>query len=201
MQRLIASVTSSSVRRLRFNVRRPSRKLVQREVHGFTENEWRQVKPSAKEHRVSNIDTVREIYEHSGRRGDVGVILDPLDHAVDRETQVPVSGVPWLQARPGKSNIVGFFQALAPLKITRFEPRTFFDGGDKIFVLIAFEATQWRKALVISQQRSPLAVRCRRQSHAVRPHHRYCSNDQDGKGRMIIAIISSGQSSTRRSTR
>jgi hypothetical protein len=145
MQRLIASVTSSSVRRLRFNVRRPSRKLVQREVHGFTENKWRQVIPSAKEHRVSNIDTVREIYEHSGRRGDVGVILDPLDDAVEWETQVPLSDVPWLQARPGKSNIVGFFQALAPLKITRFEPRTFFDGGDKIFVLIAFEATNGGK--------------------------------------------------------
>ena len=30
---------------------------------------------------------------------------------------------------------------MAPLQITRFEPHTFFDRGDKVFVLIAFEAT------------------------------------------------------------
>ena len=64
-----------------------------------------------------------------------------LDEAVEWETQAPVPGVPWLQSRRGKSNIVGFFQALAPLKIIRFEPHTIFDGGDKVFVLIDFEAT------------------------------------------------------------
>jgi hypothetical protein len=40
-----------------------------------------------------------------------------------------------------KANIVGFFESLAPVRITRFEPHTIFDGGDKMFVLIAFEAT------------------------------------------------------------
>lgn len=53
---------------------------------------------------MSNIDAVRGIYEAFGR-GDVGVILDRLDDAVEGETQAPVSGVPWLQARRGKSNI------------------------------------------------------------------------------------------------
>jgi hypothetical protein len=38
-------------------------------------------------------------------------------------------------------NIAGFFESMAPLKITRFEPHTIFEGGDKVFVLIAFEAT------------------------------------------------------------
>ena len=94
----------------------------------------------AKESRVSNTGTVQEIYEAFGR-GDVSTILDKLDDAVEWETQAPVPGVPWLQSRRGKANIVGFFEALAPLKITRFEPHTVFDGGDKIFVLIAFEAT------------------------------------------------------------
>src|SRR5262245_51753619 len=89
---------------------------------------------------MSNIDTVRAIYEAFGR-GDVPAILDRLDAAVEWETQAPVPGVPWLQSRRGKANIVGFFEAIAPLKITRFEPHTFFDGGDKVFVLIAFEAT------------------------------------------------------------
>lgn len=49
--------------------------------------------------------------------------------------------VPWLQARRVKASIAGFFESLAPLKITRFEPHTIFDGGDKVLVLIAFEAT------------------------------------------------------------
>jgi ketosteroid isomerase-like protein len=92
------------------------------------------------ESKVSNVETVQVIYEAFGR-GDVATILDKLDDAVEWETTVPVFGVPWLQARRGKANILGFFESLAPLKITRFEPHTFFDGGDKVFVLIAFEAT------------------------------------------------------------
>jgi hypothetical protein len=34
---------------------------------------------------------------------------------------------------------------MAPLQITRFEPHTIFDGGDKVFVLMTFEATAGRK--------------------------------------------------------
>jgi uncharacterized protein len=93
---------------------------------------------------MSNADTVRDIYEAFGR-GDVAAILDRLDDAVEWETQAPVPGVSWLQPRRGKANIVGFFEAIAPLKITRFEPHTIFDGGDKVFVLIAFEATNGGK--------------------------------------------------------
>ena len=88
---------------------------------------------------MSNAEAVQAIYEAFGR-GDVATILDKLDDAVEWETTVPVSDVPWLQARRGKANIVGFFESLAPLKITHFEPYTIFDGGDKVFVLIAFEA-------------------------------------------------------------
>ena len=89
---------------------------------------------------MNNADTVRAIYEAFGR-GDVATILDKLDDNVEWETTVPVSDVPWLRARRGKANIVGFFESLAPLQITRFEPHTIFDGGDKVFVLIRFEAT------------------------------------------------------------
>jgi hypothetical protein len=32
-------------------------------------------------------------------------------------------------------------RSLAAIQISRFEPHTIFDGGDKVFVLIAFEAT------------------------------------------------------------
>lgn len=70
---------------------------------------------------MSNIDTVKHIYEAFGR-GDVPVILEKLDDNVEWETQIPVEGVPWLQTRRGRDNIVGFFQALASLQITKFEP-------------------------------------------------------------------------------
>ena len=89
---------------------------------------------------MNNAETVKAIYEAFGR-SDVAAILDKLDDAVEWETTVPVSNVPWLQARRGKANIVGFFESMAPLTITRFEPHTIFDGGNKVFVLIAFEAT------------------------------------------------------------
>jgi uncharacterized protein len=93
---------------------------------------------------MSNTGTVREIYEAFGR-GDVAAILNNLDENVEWETQNPVAGVPWLQSRRGKANIAAFFESLTPLKITRFEPHTFFESGDKIFVLIAFEATNREK--------------------------------------------------------
>jgi uncharacterized protein len=93
---------------------------------------------------LSNTDSVRQIYEAFGR-GDVSAILDKLDDTIEWEMQAPVPVVPWLQSRRGKANIAGFFESLAPLQITRFEPHTFFDGGNKIFVLIAFEATNQGK--------------------------------------------------------
>jgi ketosteroid isomerase-like protein len=94
---------------------------------------------------MSNMATVREIYEAFGR-GDVSAILDKLDDHVEWETQNPVASVPWLQSRRGKANIGAFFESLAPLKITRFEPHTLFESGDKVFVLIAFEAINRQKS-------------------------------------------------------
>jgi ketosteroid isomerase-like protein len=94
----------------------------------------------AKEGAVSNVEIMQAIYKAFGW-GDVATILDMLDDAVEWETMVPVPEVPWLQARRGKANIVGFFESMGPLQITRFEPRTIFDGDDKVFVLINFEAT------------------------------------------------------------
>jgi ketosteroid isomerase-like protein len=98
-----------------------------------------------KENLMDNTGTVREIYEAFGR-GDVPAILSKLDDNVEWETQVPVPDVPWLQSRRGKANIAAFFEALTPLKITRFEPHTFFENGDKVCVLIAFEATNQGKS-------------------------------------------------------
>ena len=41
-----------------------------------------------------------------------------------------------LAPRRGRANIPGFFESLAPLHFTRFEPHTFFADGDKVFALI-----------------------------------------------------------------
>jgi len=97
---------------------------------------------------MSNVDTVKEIYAAFGR-GDVPAILDKLDDNVEWETETSAQGVPWLEPRRGKANIAGFFEALAPLQITRFEPHTFFESGDKVFVLIAFEAIRDGKSYSI----------------------------------------------------
>jgi len=43
----------------------------------------------------------------------------------------PVSDVPWLQVRRGKEAIVGFFESMAPLTITRLEPHALFGGGEQ----------------------------------------------------------------------
>lgn len=89
---------------------------------------------------MSNVDTVKEIYGAFGR-GDVPAILEKLDENVEWETYIPVEGVPWLQTRRGRDNIAGFFESLAPLEFKRFEPQTFFESGDKVFVLIALDIT------------------------------------------------------------
>jgi hypothetical protein len=92
-----------------------------------------------------NVDTVKQIYDAFGR-GDVPAILDKLDDNVEWETQVPVDGVPWLQARRGKASIPAFFESLAPLEITRFEPYDFFESGARVFVLVNFAANHMGKS-------------------------------------------------------
>jgi ketosteroid isomerase-like protein len=89
---------------------------------------------------MSNVETVQQIYEAFGR-GDVPAIIDKLDSDVEWDTEVETPGVPWLQPRRGAANVAGFFEALAPLNITRFDPHTFFAEGDKVFALIAVEGT------------------------------------------------------------
>ena len=88
---------------------------------------------------MSNIDTVKEIYAAFGR-GDVPAILEKLDEDVEWDTETDVPGVPWLSPRRGRANVPAFFESLDPLEITRFEPHTFFESGDKVFALIALEA-------------------------------------------------------------
>lgn len=89
---------------------------------------------------MSNIETVKKIYEAFGR-GDIPAIIDKLDPNVEWDVEVPTPGVPWLQPRKGVANVPAFFASLAPLSFDRFEPHTFFADGNKVFALIALDAT------------------------------------------------------------
>jgi len=87
----------------------------------------------------SNTHTVQVIYEAFGR-GDVPAILDTLDDSIEWETQAPGAGRAVAAAAPRES------QRRRPLRshCTSHDHslrNTVFDGGDKVFVLIAFEAT------------------------------------------------------------
>jgi|SRR3984885_906730 len=89
---------------------------------------------------MSNINTVKQMYDAFGR-GDIATIIDKLDPNVEWDVEIPTPGVPWLQPRRGAANIPAFFQSLAPLSFQRFEPHTFFEDGNKVFALIALDAT------------------------------------------------------------
>jgi ketosteroid isomerase-like protein len=86
---------------------------------------------------MSNVGTVQEIYGAFGR-GDVPAILEKLHEDVSWDAD-ETPGVPWLKARRGRGNVAGFFEALAPLQFDHFEPHTFFESGDKIFVLLRMD--------------------------------------------------------------
>jgi len=94
---------------------------------------------------MSNLETVQEMYEAFGR-GDIPAILDKLDDNVEWDTETSTPDVPWLEPRRGKANIAGFFESLAPLEFTRFEPHTFFESGDKVFALISINAKNQGKS-------------------------------------------------------
>src|SRR5213596_1852310 len=71
---------------------------------------------------------LHEMYEAFGR-GDIPAILDRLDENVEWDTQYDSPAAPWLEPRRGRQNIAGFFEALAPLQFTKFEPHTMAADG------------------------------------------------------------------------
>jgi ketosteroid isomerase-like protein len=89
---------------------------------------------------MSNSDPLKQIYEALGR-GDVPAIIDKLDPNVEWDVEEPTPGVPWLQPRHGAANVPAFFESLAPLSFQRFEPHTFFEAANQVFVLIAMDVT------------------------------------------------------------
>jgi ketosteroid isomerase-like protein len=100
---------------------------------------------------MSNVDTVKQMYEAFGR-GDISAILDKLDDNVEWDTDYGDTGVPWLQARRGKANVPGFFEALAPLSFTKFEPHTFGADNNKVVAVIDIELDTQGKHYVIPNE-------------------------------------------------
>ncbi len=100
---------------------------------------------------MSNVDTIKQIYA-AFVRGDVPAILEQLDENVEWDTENDVPGVPWIQPRRGRGNIPGFFESMAPLQFTRFDPHTFFADGNKVFALVHIEATHRGKSYGIRNE-------------------------------------------------
>ncbi len=101
---------------------------------------------------MSNIDTVKAMYEAFGR-GDVPAILEHLDEHVTWDTQYSSpAAAPWLEPRKGKGNIAGFFDALSPLQFTKFAPFFFAEDGDQVVAVIHIEAESKGKKYIIPNE-------------------------------------------------
>ena len=83
---------------------------------------------------MSNIDTVRSIYEAFGR-GDVAAILGRLAEDVAWEYDKADTGIPWLVPRRGRAQVGKFFEALAAVDFQQFEPKTQLESGNIVVSL------------------------------------------------------------------
>jgi ketosteroid isomerase-like protein len=100
---------------------------------------------------MSNIDTVKAMYEAFGR-GDIPAILDKLDENVEWDTDYDSPAAPWMEPRRGRDNIPGFFEAVATMQITKFEPHTFGADGNKVVAVVDIEADPKGKHYVIPNE-------------------------------------------------
>ena len=100
---------------------------------------------------MNNIDTVKAMYEAFGR-GDIPAILDKLDENVEWDTDYDSPAAPWLEPRRGRENIPGFFEAVATMQITKFEPHTFGADGNKVVAVVDIEGDRQGKPYVIPNE-------------------------------------------------
>ena len=86
-----------------------------------------------------NADSVRKMYDAFGK-GDVAAILDQLHDDVEWGAKSVATEVPWLTWRKGKSEVQGFFTALASnIAIDVFRPELFVCEGDSVVVKLHIE--------------------------------------------------------------
>lgn len=89
---------------------------------------------------MNSIARVQQIYEAFGK-GDVPAILAALAEDVQWEYGGYPNDVPWLQPQRGRANVVKFFEALAGMRLTKFEPRGLYGDERTVVALIDVEFT------------------------------------------------------------
>jgi ketosteroid isomerase-like protein len=102
---------------------------------------------------ADNAATVMDIYGSFGE-GDIPAILDRLSDDVEWQKGQRDTPVPWLQARHGRDDAGGFFQAVADnLDIELFEPcGEAMVGESTVAVPIRFRATLKKNGAKIDEE-------------------------------------------------
>jgi ketosteroid isomerase-like protein len=84
---------------------------------------------------MSNLETVRAIYEAFGR-GDIPFILEQLaDDTVWEswaDNSAQKAGVPWIQERHGREGVAEFFKIVTTMEINRFDVLSILEGENQI---------------------------------------------------------------------
>lgn len=80
---------------------------------------------------MTPIERVQQIYGAFGR-GDIPAILAALADDVDWEYNAFPNPVPWLQPGKGRAAAGQFFESLAAVQFTQFEPKHFFAAGNMV---------------------------------------------------------------------
>lgn len=84
---------------------------------------------------ADHVQTIRDIYA-AFQRGDIPAVLSRVAEDVQWE-QWPdhhgqKAGVPWLKARRGRQDVVGFFQLLGTYKFLDFTVTNVMSGGNQV---------------------------------------------------------------------
>jgi uncharacterized protein len=84
---------------------------------------------------MTPIERVQQMYGAFGR-GDIPAILAALANDVEWEYNTFPNPVPWLQPLKGRAEVARFFETLAAVHFTQFEPKHFFAAGNMVVSLI-----------------------------------------------------------------
>jgi hypothetical protein len=117
---------------------------------------------------MTPIERVQQMYGAFGR-GDIPAILEALADDVEWEYNAFPNPVPWLQLRKGRAEVAKFFEALAAVQFTQFEPKHFFAAGNL--------------------GDPPLALRRRRQGGEDAPPCRHLAARPGAEGRLTRTLI------------
>lgn len=91
----------------------------------------------------NNLETVNAIYE-AFSRGDIPAILGHLAEDIAWEAwpdnSAQKAGVPWMEARRGRENVLGFFKTVGEFQFKEFQVLSLMAGGNQVAVELAVEA-------------------------------------------------------------